>query len=227
MKHKSVVLFFTILLAIIFSFYLYSNFHSIKKLLTIFTNGSELNSFLNSFGYLSWFIYFLLQMFQVVIFIIPGELIQATGGYVFGTYIGTFISFLGIGIGSSLLFILCHKYGRTFVQKFVSNDFYKKFEKIVNSKDKRLIIFILYLIPGIPKDSLVMICALTDIDLKNFIMFSMIGRLPALFLSTYLGANIADKQYTRVIILSIIFTIILFITFMLKEKLLSKLSKNK
>ena len=55
----------------------------------------------------------------------------------------------------------------------------------------------------------------------------MIGRLPALFLSTYFGANIANRQYVKVIILSIFFTIILFLTLIFKEKLLSSLSKNK
>ncbi|MDD6794079.1 MAG: TVP38/TMEM64 family protein [Clostridiaceae bacterium] len=227
MKHKSLTIILTIVFIIIISSLIYINFNNIKNFYSIFTNVEKLNNFLNSFGYLSWFVYFLLQVSQVIIFVIPGELIQAAGGYVFGTYVGTLISFLGIGLGSSLLFMVCHKYGRHFVRKFVSKDFHTKFEKIINTKDKRIIIFILYLIPGIPKDSLVMLYALTDIDFKNFITFSMIGRLPALFLSTYFGANIANRQYVKVIILSIFFTIILFLTLIFKEKLLSSLSKNK
>lgn len=226
MKHKPILLVFLTTVIISLTIFIFWNLDYLKNFFSMFKNIENLNNFLHSFGYLAWLVYFLLQIFQVVIFVIPGELIQAAGGYMFGTYMGTLLSFGGIAIGSSLLFIVCHKYGRNFVKKFISPELHNKFIRIINSRDKRFIIFVLYLIPGIPKDSLVMICALTDIDLKNFITFSMIGRLPALFLSTYLGANIAEKEYLKAIILSILFAIFLFIVLMFKEKILNKLSKK-
>ena len=198
---------------------------TIIKFFKLIMDGPKLKAYLESFGYLSGAVFFIFQILQVVIFIIPGELIQAAGGYVFGTFLGTILSLLGIGVGSFILFSISHKYGRNFVEKFVSKDLQTKLENILSTRRKKLIVFILYLIPGMPKDCLVMICALTNMTSRDFITYSMIGRIPALFLSSYLGANIAGGNHIKVIIICTVAIIITIIVLLYKEKVFEKLRK--
>lgn len=196
---------------------------TILKFYKLIMDGPRLKAYLESFGYLSGAVFLIFQILQVVIFIIPGEIIQAAGGYVFGTFLGTLISLVGIGIGSFILFIISHRYGRSFVGKFVSKDLQSKLENILSTRRKKLIVFILYLIPGMPKDCLVMICALTNMSSKDFIIWSMIGRIPALFLSSYFGANIAGGNHIKAIIICTVAIIITVIVLLYKEKVFEKL----
>ena len=201
----------------------YTTKDSIWEFCKLIMDGEKLKAYLESFGYMSGVVFFIFQILQVVIFIIPGELIQAAGGYVFGTLWGTIISLMGISVGSFILFVVSHKYGRNFVEKFVSKDLQTKLENILSTRRKKLIVFILYLIPGMPKDCLIMICALTNMTSRDFIIWSMIGRTPALFLSSYFGANIAGGNHIKAIVICTVAIIITVIALLYKEKVFEKL----
>lgn len=195
----------------------------IKEIYKFLLDSENIKSYVEDFGYFSWLIFFLMQVFQVVIFFIPGEVTQAAGGYIFGTFFGTVISFAGIWVGSYLLFKISRRFGRDFVRRVIPSKAHNKFEGILNNKNPRAIIFILYLIPGLPKDSLAMICGLTDINPRDFVIFSMIGRIPALTMSSYFGANISEGKGFELRIITIIIIGITILGFIFKEKILLKL----
>ncbi|MGG7177700.1 TVP38/TMEM64 family protein [Clostridium paraputrificum] len=214
-----------LILILILVLTIYSTRHSLVTFYKIVIDGEKLKNYLEGFGVLSWLIFFILQILQVVVFFIPGEVIQAAGGYVFGTFFGTVISFFGIGVGSYILFLITHMYGRNLVEKLVSKDLHNRLEKILDNKKNKLIVLLLYLIPGVPKDSLVMICGLSNLTAREFIFYSMIGRIPALTISSYFGANIASGEHGKAIIISIIALIIILIGVIFKEKIFKTLSK--
>jgi uncharacterized membrane protein YdjX (TVP38/TMEM64 family) len=70
--------------------------------------------------------------------------------------------------------------------------------------------FVLFLIPGIPKDILTYIAGLTPVKPVKFLMIAVVARLPALFVSCYIGANLQERNYAVVIAASIA-AILLFI----------------
>ena len=224
-KEKKIIVY--VLVGLFIALLLFVSRGYIIKLYRFLVNGEELKRFVQSFGYLSWLVFFLVQVVQVVIFFIPGEVIQAAGGYIFGTFFGTVISFCGIALGSYILFVVSQKFGRNFVRKIISKKTHNKFEKLLNNKNQKMIVFILYLIPGFPKDSLAMICGLTDLNAKDFIIWSMLGRIPALVMSNYFGANISEGKKVKLIIISIIIVAISIIAFIFKDKLLTKIKKWK
>ena len=170
----------------------------------IITDGDVVKGYLERFGPWSAVIFFIFQILQVVIFFIPGEVIQAAGGYIFGAFWGTILSFFGIAIGSAILFYICQRFGKRLVQRFVSKELYERLENILNSPKFKLILVILFFLPGAPKDSLIMVCALSNITLWHFVVFSMIGRIPALVASSFMGANLAEGNILGVVIISII-----------------------
>ena len=236
-KKKLCMITLTILIS---AFIIYLTKDSIVSFYNLLIDREKLKAYLESFGYWSWAVFFILQILQVVIFFIPGEVIQAAGGYVYGTFWGTVISFFGIGVGSYLLFLVSHKYGRSFVEKVVPQDLHKKIEKILHKKRKeiteeeekefkkrreKIVAFLLYLLPGMPKDSLVLIFGLTEMTPLEFITLSMGARIPALAISCYFGANIANGEHAKAIVVGSIALVVVLIGIFYKDKILKKLEE--
>lgn len=181
--------------------------------------------FLDSFGPLAQIVFVLLHIIQVIIFMIPGEIIEAAGGYVFGAWRGILLSLIGINIGVSILFLLTKKYKESLVNKLIPKSFREQFQKILSTKKLTLIVFLIYLLPGIPRDGLVLICGLSKIDFKNFMFYSTLGRMPALIMSSYYGQNIALGNKGIVIMATVIIVSIFAIGVIFKESIYKSLEK--
>ncbi|WP_032120777.1 TVP38/TMEM64 family protein [Clostridium amazonitimonense] len=227
MKYKGIfsVKNLLILTTVVLSFILLYIFReNINVCMNLIRDKERLKVYLDSFGTLGMLVFFIMQIIQVVIFFIPGEVIQAAGGYVFGTFLGTLLSIGGITVGSIILFTISKKFGMPLVNKFMSKKNFHKLEKLLNNKKINLIVFLLYLIPGIPKDSLIFVCGVSRIDLKNFIIYSTLGRIPALFLSSLFGAQVAGGNHFIAITIAIIATTVVLVGIVKREFLLKILS---
>lgn len=211
---------------IVFMIMIWAIYEYLDKFYILFHNPILIKELILSYEPYSLFAFILLQFFQVVIFAIPGEVVQMAGGYIYGTNYGTIFSIVGIGIGSTLTFFLANLLGKKYVLKILSKKHIKFLDKIIEYGGNKGIIFIMYLIPGIPKDILGYICGITDVRFKDFIIYSTLGRIPGIILSASFGANIVDKNYTFIAILSTITIILLVISLFRGEQLISKLLKK-
>lgn len=155
----------------------------------------DFRDYIQSFGYLGWVILLGLQVLQVFIALIPGELVETAAGYGFGPWFGTAICYLGIGIASSVIFLLTRRYGIRLVEIFVPRE--RIFQlRFLNSERKRNnLIFLLFLIPGTPKDLLTYFVGLTDMRLGSFLMLSMLARLPSVISSTFGGHLLGEEEF--------------------------------
>ncbi len=137
-----------------------------------------------------------LQIAQIFLIIIPGEPIEILAGICYGGFFGTLFITISCSIISLIIFLLVRKFGKKFVYNFCDE---KRILKIENSKlfknPKRIewIMFILFLIPGTPKDFLVYIAGLLPIKLHRFIIITTIARLPSIITSTLAGHNILKR----------------------------------
>ena len=155
----------------------------------------ELRSFLDSFGWKGYLILIGLQCLQVVIALIPGEVIELGAGYAYGAVEGTLLCLLGIAISSALIFLLVKKVGITLVEIFVSRDKIQKLRFINNEQKLKRIVFLLFFIPGTPKDVLTYFVGLTDMRLSEFLLISLIARIPSVLSSTISGQMLGNKQF--------------------------------
>jgi uncharacterized membrane protein YdjX (TVP38/TMEM64 family) len=162
----------------------------------------EFEKYVHSYGSTSALIYILSQTVQVVVFVIPGEIVQVAGGYIFGTGLGAFYSVCGILLGSMIAFFAARLLGYALVKTFVSPKKLEQFGFLINNPKSEIAMFALFLVPGIPKDSLVYIAGLTPIKPVRFFLLSMIARFPGLWGSAYIGANLQEKDYLPVWIMS-------------------------
>ena len=179
-----------------------------------------------SLGWIGLIIYIVLQILQVVLFFIPGEVIQIAIGCAYGTIIGTVLTTIGIAIGSLLIFLLSRKYGRPLARKFVNQKYLTYLENILNCRRKNLIVFLLYFMPGMPKDSIIFVCGISKIELKDFILYSTLGRLPFIMVSCYYGSNIALGNKTSLVLTTITIALVFVIGILNKHKILLMFKKQ-
>lgn len=185
-------------------------------------------------GILGLLLLFLLQVAQIFLIIIPGEPIEILAGMCYGPVWGTVFIMASAGLISIAIFFLVRKFGKKFVYNFCDP---KKVEKIENSKlfknprKIEMIMFILFLIPGTPKDLLVYIAGLLPIKPVKFILISVFARFPSVISSTLAGTNLAVGDLKKSIIMYVGIVLIAIIVILIinkfdKDKLAEKAIKT-
>ena len=183
-----------------------------------FLNKQKVTAFLESLGPASFLGFILLQAMQVVFAPIPGEVTGLIGGYVYGAVIGVTLSSIGLTIGSFVAFILARSFGRPFVEKFIDKSLMDRFDYLLHHKGLFLI-FLLFLIPGFPKDYLCFIVGLGHISTVEFLMVSSVGRLFGTILLTLGGGYWRCEQYGRLFFLAGIAIIVLCLAIAFKDRI--------
>lgn len=177
-----------------------------------------MRTFLESLGPLSFAGFILLQVLQVVAAPVPGEVTGFLGGFIYGPALGVFLSTIGLTLGSFIAFWLSKVFGRPFVEKFVRKKTMAKYDYLLHHKGAFLV-FLLFLIPGTPKDILCYILGLGHLTTKEFLLISTIGRFGGTLLLTLGGSYIRQHQYYRFSILLAVAIVIIFISMVYKDKL--------
>lgn len=201
---------------------------NLDKVIEFVSNPQKIKNFVLSYGNYSILVFIIIQVLQIIIFFIPGEVVQFAGGYIFGPYLSFLLCIVGSVIGSGIAFSITRRFGKPFIEKIVSKDslwIIKKLDAAKHHREERhpgkvkkhhpkRIIFILYMIPGIPKDILAYISGISDISLKEFLIVSTIVRAPALFISCFFGTKlevIKNKLLSQGLFLNIIIGVIVVI----------------
>ena len=147
-------------------------------------------------------------VFQVVIALVPGEPFEIAAGYAFGAVLGTLLSMIGIFLGSMLVFLLVRKFGIKLVEVFFTYEKIKSLQFLQNRKKVSAIVFLMFFLPGTPKDLLTYFVGLTDIKTKHFLLIATIARIPSLVTSTVGGSLLGVQKYTFAIIVFVVTFII-------------------
>ena len=173
--------------------------------------------FLNSLGPAGFIGFILLQVAQVVVAPIPGEVTGFLGGVLYGTFLGVILSTIGLTLGSYIAFALSRTFGRPFVEKFVDGKTIGRFDYLLHHKGVFLV-FLLFLIPGVPKDFLCYILGLGHLSTTEFLVISTTGRLLGTILLTLGGTYIRQHQYYNFSVLLGIAIVIVLISMAYKDK---------
>lgn len=185
----------------------------------------KLHDMLNTFGWKGILLFIALQTLQVVVAALPGQFIEIAGGYIYGPWLGTLYSLAGIIIGSVIVFCVAKFLGYRIVKLVASKEQLDKLSFMINSEKSEIGVFILYLIPGLPKDVFTYIAGITPIKASNFFIVMMLGRLPALFGSAYIGSSMQEGNYLAAIIVGVAAVILFVAGLLLKDKIIAKIRK--
>ena len=168
--------------------------------LTAFSQ-DDFREYIRSFGALGWLVLLGLQFLQVFIALIPGELLESAAGFAFGPFAGTLICYIGVAAASALIFYLTRKYGVRLVEVFISREKINELRFLNTAKKRNALIFLLYFIPGTPKDLLTYFAGLTDIKFSDFLTISLVARIPSVLSSTVGGHMLGNENYWGAVLL--------------------------
>ena len=161
----------------------------------------DFRDYVRSFGALAPAVMLGLQILQVFIALIPGELVESAAGFILGPWLGTVVCYLGIALASALILTLTRRYGVKLVEVFISREKINELRFLSTEQKRNALIFLLFFIPGTPKDLLTYFVGLTDIKLGTFLLLSMVARIPSVLTSTFGGHLLGEARYLGAVIL--------------------------
>ena len=180
---------------------------------------------LSGFGTLAPLMLIVIQIFLAILPILPSPLISIAGGYLFGPFLGTIYSLIGMLIGSVLVFLISKKFGRKFVERFVDKRELRHFDIFFKKRGNLVFIFANYL-SIFPRDTISLCAGITKISNLQFIVISIIGFVPGLVILTYFGSQLTGDTIDFQIILAGIIIIISVILYYFRHKIKGLLVKE-
>jgi uncharacterized membrane protein YdjX (TVP38/TMEM64 family) len=187
------ILFLTLVIMVFYTYYTggwKDTFHYYRY----FFNLKRLRLFVESFGAYAAPVFVLLQCMQVIIAPIPGELTGFVGGLLFGVWKGALLSTIGLTIGSVIAFAIGRLLGAAFVHKIVKQEYIERFDDFVAHKGL-YIAWLLFILPGFPKDSLCYLLGLTKMRYVDLILINVLGRLPGTLMLVLQGSAVRRGHY--------------------------------
>src|SRR5256885_6110016 len=172
-------------------------------LVRLYVDKRFLKHTLREWGVLAPVIFMGLQALQVIIAPIPGELTGILGGYLFGQWVGLLYSTIGLTLGSVAAFAVGRWLGARYVRKLVSADIWHKMGFIVEAEGA-ILCFIIFLVPGLPKDMACYLFGLSPLPLWIFAVVSTLGRIPDTGILSAQGAPTAAGDYLEGVFLTAI-----------------------
>ena len=158
-----------------------------------------------------------LQTLQVVICILPGQPIQVAASYMFGVLGGLALSLIGAVIGVVISFFTAKLLGRDAVHMIFGEEKVEDYRKKLNSGKGLAIAFLIYLIPGVPKDLVSYVAGISEMRFLPFLLVATIGRIPGMAGSLLFGHFLSNGNYAAIVILCVVVAVILLI-FFIKRK---------
>lgn len=137
---------------------------------------------------------------QVVVALVPGELVEIAAGYAFGAVWGTILCVTGIMLGSVAVILLVRRFGRRFVYAFYPKEKMDRLPIVSDPKKRNTLVLVLFLIPGTPKDMLTYAVGLTDMSIPLYLLLTTFARFPSVISSTMGGDAVGNQQYITAII---------------------------
>jgi len=176
---------------------------SYRFFVRLYVDKHFLKQTLREWGLLAPVIFIVLQALQVIIAPIPGEVTGILGGFLFGEWVGLLYSTIGLTLGSVAAFGVGRWLGARYVRTLVSQETWDKMGFIVEAEGA-ILCFVIYLIPGLPKDMVCYLFGISPMPLWVFALVSTLGRIPGTWVLSAQGAHTAAGNYLQVILLTTI-----------------------
>lgn len=169
----------------------------------------------------------LFQILQTVIAPIPGEVVQVAGGYIYGTCLGALLITVGMLMGAIIAFTFTRGLGGTWIKRMLEKDKFKWMAHMMEDKKFSIFLFIVFIIPGLPKDLFIYAAGLTTIKPLKFFTILLVARFPWLLASVSVGSNLYHKNYVSTIVIAVISVVGFGLGIYYKDKIIAKLSAGK
>ena len=170
----------------------------VRMIVRMYSDKQYLKHMVASWGWMAPLVFIVIQALQVIVSPIPGEITGPVGGALFGTLWGAVYSTIGLTLGTLACFALGRKWGEPLVRPWLSEHHWNRMSFILEAEGA-ILCFILYVIPGFPKDIISYLFGISPMPFWLFAVITTVARLPGTIISSYFGANVAEQQYVYAI----------------------------
>lgn len=168
----------------------------LNKLSIEYENGNVLRSFIDGHRFISGLVMVAICTVQVIIAFIPGEVVEVVAGYAFGAWWGAVLCTAGITLGSVISILLARRFGRRLVEAFYPREKLDSMPVLSDEKKRNILVAVLFLIPGTPKDLLTYIIGLTEMSIPAYVLITTLCRFPSIIMSTISGDAMGQQRWT-------------------------------
>lgn len=200
-----------------------------QPLAELFSNPDRTRELIAQSGPFGPLIFIAMQVAQVLVAPVPGQVTGFVGGFLFGPFLGTVYTTIGAAIGFTLIFVLARKLGRPFVAYFVDKKVLDKFDYLAESRGV-LVLFLIFLLPAFPDDIICYIAGLTTIKIRTLVLISLLGRLPGNLLLSITGSGVAEGSTQVVVTVATLLAVIGIVGFWQRTRIqawMKQLSERK
>jgi uncharacterized membrane protein YdjX (TVP38/TMEM64 family) len=179
----------------------YTDSPAYRFLVRLYVDKKFLKQTLKQWGLLAPVLFMVLQALQVVVSPIPGEATGFLGGFLFGEWLGLVYSTIGLTLGSVVAFWIGRWLGERYVRRLVSKEMWDRMGFIVEAEGA-ILCFIIYAIPGLPKDMICYLFGISPMPIWVFAAVSSLGRIPGTWVLSAQGAHVETGNYLQVALIS-------------------------
>lgn len=179
-----------------------------RPMLKLVSKPDVFRDWIDSKGFGGRFIFVGMVALQVIFAIIPGEPLEIGAGYAFGSIEGTVLCIIGSFVGSAVIFAFTRKWGIQFVELFFPREKINKLRFLDDNKKLNLLAFVIFMIPGTPKDILTYFLGITKITPLAFFLTVTVARIPSVITSTIGGDALGMKNYVFAIVTFVVTLVI-------------------
>jgi uncharacterized membrane protein YdjX (TVP38/TMEM64 family) len=129
-----------------------------------------------------------LNALQVILAPIPGQFVGVMNGYLYGLAAGTLYSIVGLMIGTATSMTLARHFGRPLVKRFVPKPQMTRWDHLTTDQGPWFF-FLVFLFPFLPDDVTSFLIGLSPLSIPRMLVLTTVGRLPGVFVSSWVGAR--------------------------------------
>ena len=181
---------------------------------------AKFKEWVNSLGVLGYLVMIAIQIVQIVIAFIPGEIVEILAGVMYGGFGGLLVCLIGCVIASSGIFLLSKKFGSGFTQRFYTKENLAKYSYLRDARKLELVVFVLFLLPGTPKDMLTYVAGTTPMRLLQFLLISTFARIPSIVSSTFIGSSLLHNNWPVTIMIFSVTAVLGVLGIIYKDKII-------
>jgi uncharacterized membrane protein YdjX (TVP38/TMEM64 family) len=160
----------------------------------LLSDRERVSALIRIFGPAAPLVFMILQILQVLLAPIPGEMTGFLGGYLFGFVKGFIYSSIALGLGSMLNFAIGRLLGERYVRRWIAAEKFARYDDLLQRKGL-LVIFSLFVFPGFPKDWLCIFLGMSTMPLRVFVFLATVGRMPGTLFLTLQGHYLFEQNY--------------------------------
>ena len=181
-----------------------------RDALTYLTGGRRVQQQAARLGPLSPVVCIGLVVVQQLSAVIPAEPVELAAGYAFGFWQGALVCLAGSVAGALAIMGVVRLVGDRALRVLVPARRVDQLERFGASPRFELVLFVYFLVPGLPKDVMTYAAALSGMPARRVVLITTVGRIPSIAASTLASSLAADGDWRAAgIVLAVIVALVI------------------